>query len=57
MITYNLACAKGHEFEGWFKDSAAYDVQEADGSLACPLCGNGRLSLKLGRFGAFRSAS
>ena len=40
MITYSLACAKGHEFEGWFKDSAAYDLQEADGSLACPRCGD-----------------
>ena len=40
MITYNLACAKGHEFEGWFKDSATYDFQEADGSLACPTCGD-----------------
>jgi hypothetical protein len=35
-----MACAKGHEFEGWFKDSAAYDLQEADGTLACPMCGD-----------------
>ena len=40
MITYNLACAKGHEFEGWFKDSAAYDSQESGGDLSCPVCGN-----------------
>jgi hypothetical protein len=40
VITYNLACAKGHEFEGWFKDSAAYDAQEAGAALACPVCGN-----------------
>lgn len=40
MITYNLACAQGHEFEGWFKDSAAYDAQEAGAALACPVCGN-----------------
>ncbi len=40
MITYSLACAKGHEFEGWFKDSAAYDHQEAGGTLSCPLCGD-----------------
>jgi hypothetical protein len=40
VITYNLACAKGHEFEGWFKDSAAFDTQEAGGALACPLCGD-----------------
>jgi hypothetical protein len=40
VITYRLACTKGHEFEGWFKDSAAYDSQEAGGALACPMCGN-----------------
>ena len=40
MITYNLACAEGHEFEGWFKDSAAYDAQEAGSALSCPICGN-----------------
>jgi hypothetical protein len=40
VITYNLACAEGHEFEGWFKDSAAYDFQEADGTLSCPTCGD-----------------
>jgi len=40
VITYSLACAKGHEFEGWFKDSAAYDLQEAGGTLSCPVCGD-----------------
>ncbi len=43
MITYNLACAKGHEFEGWFRDSAAYDLQEAQGVLTCPICGDGAI--------------
>jgi len=40
VITYNLACAKGHEFEGWFANSAAYDAQEAQNILACPICGD-----------------
>jgi hypothetical protein len=43
VITYNLACGKGHEFEGWFKDSAAYDEQEAQGVLACPYCGDAQV--------------
>ena len=43
MIAYHLACSKGHEFEGWFKDSAAYDFQEARGVLCCPTCGDGRI--------------
>lgn len=38
MIVYSLACAGGHGFEGWFKDSAAFDTQAADGSLTCPVC-------------------
>ncbi|HXJ00335.1 MAG TPA: DUF1178 family protein [Micropepsaceae bacterium] len=40
MITYNLACAMGHEFEGWFANSAAYDAQEAQSALSCPVCGD-----------------
>jgi hypothetical protein len=43
VIAYNLACTKGHEFEGWFRDSASYDVQEADGALTCPVCGDGKV--------------
>ena len=38
MIVYSLACAKGHSFEGWFKDSAAFDAQAAGRKLACPVC-------------------
>jgi len=40
VIAYHLACAKGHEFEGWFKNSAAYDAQESSGALSCPVCGD-----------------
>ncbi len=38
MIVYNLRCEQDHEFEGWFKDSAAYEAQSADGKLVCPVC-------------------
>jgi len=38
MILYNLTCSRGHEFEGWFRDGAAYDHQAATGDLACPVC-------------------
>jgi hypothetical protein len=38
MIAYQLQCRNGHGFEGWFKDSAAFDSQAADGKLACPSC-------------------
>ena len=39
MICYALRCAGGHDFEGWFRNSAAFDVQARDGLLACPQCG------------------
>ena len=40
MILYDLQCAKGHRFEAWFKDGAAYDGLAAKRKLACPLCGD-----------------
>lgn len=38
MIVYSLQCSKGHAFEGWFKDSSAFDSQSAGGKLVCPVC-------------------
>jgi hypothetical protein len=38
VIVYSLACAQGHGFEGWFRDSAAYDQQAKGGKLVCPVC-------------------
>ena len=38
MIVYNLRCKNSHEFEGWFKDSAAFDAQQKTGKLVCPVC-------------------
>ncbi len=43
MIVYSLNCSKGHAFEGWFKDSAAYDAQASDGKLVCPLCNSQKI--------------
>jgi hypothetical protein len=40
MIRYALACAKGHAFESWFQNSAAYDKQRARGLVSCPVCGD-----------------
>jgi len=39
MIHYDLQCSRDHAFDGWFKDSAAFDQQAASGLLACPVCG------------------
>jgi hypothetical protein len=38
VIVYNLRCRNAHEFEGWFRDSAAFDAQAQDGTLTCPVC-------------------
>ena len=38
MIVYKLICVQSHEFEGWFKDSAAFDEQASGRKLVCPVC-------------------
>ena len=38
MIRYSLVCDKGHTFESWFANSAAYDKQAKRKLVACPLC-------------------
>jgi hypothetical protein len=38
VISYNLRCRNGHEFEGWFRDGTAYDEQAHSGKLTCPHC-------------------
>lgn len=40
MIRYALRCAADHEFESWFRDSAAYDAQRKRKLVACPACGS-----------------
>ena len=43
VITYSLRCETGHEFEGWFKSSAAFDEQAARGKLLCPICNSKKI--------------
>jgi hypothetical protein len=40
MILFTLRCAADHQFEGWFRDNAAYDRQNRRGLIACPECGS-----------------
>lgn len=44
MIVYSLSCAKGHEFEGWFSGSSAFDEQSKDGKLVCPMCNSRKVT-------------
>jgi hypothetical protein len=43
MILYRLRCAKGHEFESWFKDSKTYERQEKKSLIGCAVCGEAKV--------------
>jgi len=43
MMKFSLACDKGHGFESWFPDGAAYQKQARRGLIACPECGSTRV--------------
>ena len=47
MIHYDLQCADGHGFDGWFKSSASFEDQARDGMLECPVCGETRVERAL----------
>lgn len=47
MIRYDLICDQGHAFDGWFRDSAAYDAQAASGLVACAVCGSAKVEKQL----------
>jgi hypothetical protein len=40
MIVFDLHCAEGHRFEGWFGSSSDYEDQRQRGLVACPHCGS-----------------
>jgi hypothetical protein len=44
MIAYDLQCANGHAFEGWFEDRKAYLDQQKKGLIACPICNDTSVS-------------
>ena len=38
MIVYDLQCANGHTFEGWFEDRNAFEHQGKNNLIICPIC-------------------
>lgn len=38
MIVFDLECAGGHRFEGWFDSADAFEEQKKRGLVSCPLC-------------------
>lgn len=45
MIIYDLKCDKHHQFEGWFNDRAAFEVQKTKKLISCPVCGSSRVEM------------
>jgi hypothetical protein len=40
MIVFDLSCAEGHRFEGWFGSSGDFADQQERGMVSCPHCGS-----------------
>ncbi len=51
MIVFDLKCANGHMFEGWFEDHGAFDVQRDNGLIVCPVCNDTLISKIPSTFG------
>ena len=47
MIHYDLICDQGHAFDGWFRNSAAYDAQAGQGLVTCTHCGSANVEKQL----------
>ena len=47
MIRYDLICDKGHEFDGWFSNSEAFETQAKRGFVECTHCGSIRVEKQL----------
>ena len=51
MIVFDLICANGHTFEGWFDHSDAFEKQRKKGLITCPVCDDKNIEKKLSTFG------
>ena len=43
MIHYQLCCIEDHAFDGWFRNSDAFDAQAKRGLVNCPVCGSSQV--------------
>ncbi len=43
MILFALRCARGHQFEGWFRDGEGFEAQQKAGEISCPECGEAKV--------------
>ena len=47
MIVFDLLCAQGHRFEGWFGSAADFASQAERKLLSCPSCGSDQVERAL----------
>ncbi len=47
MIRYDLICGNGHAFRAWFSSSGAFERQQAEGLVSCPVCGDTRVERQI----------
>lgn len=47
MISYTLVCSNDHNFDAWFRGGADYEAQSEKGLVACPVCGDAKVSKAL----------
>jgi hypothetical protein len=55
MVVYDLICARGHRFEGWFDNLKDLSSQLAARILVCPICGDGQVSRRPSTFGLVKA--
>lgn len=44
---FDLACAQGHVFEGWFRSHDDYESQKTRGLVQCPICQSTEIERRL----------
>jgi hypothetical protein len=47
MKVFNLSCEQSHLFEGWFASAQAFESQQMQGLVQCPVCGSSTVSKQL----------
>jgi len=55
MVVYDLICAQGHQFEGWFSDLEDLERQLTTNDLVCPVCGDPTINRRPSTFGLVKS--
>jgi hypothetical protein len=45
MIIFDLKCENSHKFEGWFKDSRAFNEQNEQRLVSCPVCSSSSVQI------------